>query len=316
MKDPVQTLGGFITPKRVGLVIGAFFALIIIMSYWPFRSVPVGSRGVVTQFGAIKGIEQEGLSLVWPWQKLAIFNIRAEKADIQDAAGVTSDQQRVDTDLTIRYSISPSQVAMVYEQYSHNGDLQDYVQTATQEVFKAVTAKYTAPDLVAKRAEVSAEVKAALETKLKVYGAQVLNIDMRAFSWSKEYADAINRKVTQEQERLVADNKLLTVESEQKQKVAIAEAEANAVKAKADGDKYQVEAAADADAYTKLTVATAEAEALTAQNKALSQNKDVLELRRIEVQMKFAENWKGDVPTAMYGSGPIPFIQGLGVQGH
>ena len=50
---------------------------------------------------------------------------------------------------------------------------------------------------------------------------------------------AINDKVTQEQLRLAAENRLQTVEAEQKQKVAIAEAEANAVKAKADGTPMQ-----------------------------------------------------------------------------
>lgn len=45
---------------------------------------------------------------------------------------------------------------------------------------------------------------------------------------------AINEKVTQEQLRLAAENKLKTVEAEQRQKVAVAEAEASARKAKAE----------------------------------------------------------------------------------
>lgn len=51
---------------------------------------------------------------------------------------------------------------------------------------------------------------------------------MRNFSFSDSDMPAINDKVTQEQLRLAAENKLKTVEAEQKQKVAIAEAEANA----------------------------------------------------------------------------------------
>ncbi len=81
----------------------------------------------------------------------------------------------------------------------------------------------------------SADINAALRQKLVVYGAQVINIDMRNFSFSPSYMEAINDKVTQEQLRLAAENKLHTVEAEQKQKVAIAEAEASAVKARADG---------------------------------------------------------------------------------
>ena len=48
-----------------------------------------------------------------------------------------------------------------------------------------------------------------------------------------------------------------------------------------------VKARADGEAYVNLKVATAQAEALKIQNAALSQNKDVLELRRIEVERAF-----------------------------
>jgi len=48
----------------VVIAVLAFFAL---MLCWPFYSVPTGSRGVLTQFGAIKGIESEGLVIVPPW---------------------------------------------------------------------------------------------------------------------------------------------------------------------------------------------------------------------------------------------------------
>jgi prohibitin 2 len=271
--------------------------LLALMLLWPFYSVPTGSRGVITQFGKIVGIEGEGLAVLPPWQKLSNFSIRAEKADIENAEGSTSDTQPVKVSLTVRYSIATDRVAEVFEKYSHDGDLSSYVQTATQEIFKAVTAKYTAPDLISQRAKVSSDISAALKEKLSLYGAQVINIDMRNFSFSPSYMQAINEKVTQEQLRLGAENKLKTVESEQKQKVAIAEAEANAAKATADGA-----------AYANLTIAKAQAEALRVQNSALSQNKDVLELRRIEVEKIKAEKWNGALPTAIYAGAPIPFL--------
>jgi regulator of protease activity HflC (stomatin/prohibitin superfamily) len=281
-----------------GLAAAALVSLVMLATIWPFYSVPTGSRGVVTQFGAIKGIENEGLVILPPWQRLAIFNIRAEEANIDNAEGSTSDTQPVKVSMTVRYSIATDKVAEVYEKYTHDGNLSSYVQTATQEVFKAVTAKYTAPDLIAKRAQVSGDIGTALRAKLAIYGAQVINIDMRNFSFSDSYMKAINDKVTQEQLRLVAENQLKTVESQQKQKVAIAEAEASAVKAKADGE-----------AYANLKVAQAQAEALRVQNAALAQNKDVLELRRIEVELEKAHKWDGRLPEAIYAGAPIPFLQ-------
>jgi prohibitin 2 len=271
--------------------------LILLMIIWPFYSVPTGSRGVITQFGKIVGIEPEGLAVLPPWQKLTLFSIRSEQADIENAAGATSDTQPVTVSLTVRYSISPDKVAEVFEKYSHTGDLSSYVQTATHEIFKAVTAKYTAPDLIAQRAKVSADIYSALAEKLAIYGAQVINIDMRNFAFQESYMRAINSKVEQEQLRQAADNKLKTVESEQKQKVAIAEAEASAVRATADGE-----------AYARLKVATAEAESLKIQSAALAQSKDVLELRRITVEQTKAEKWNGQLPSSIYAGAPIPFL--------
>ena len=290
---PMEFLARYIRYGLVGLAV-----LILLIFVWPFYSVPTGSRGVVTQFGRIIGIENEGLAILPPWQKLANFSVRAEQADIENADGSTSDTQPVKVSMTVRYSIMPDKVAEVYEKYSHSGDLSSYVQTATQEIFKAVTARYVATDLISRRANVSADINAALRQKLAVYGAQVINIDMRNFSFSPSYMEAINDKVTQEQLRLAAENKLRTVEAEQKQKVAIAEAEAAAVKARADGE-----------AYANLKVATAQAEALRIQNAALSQNKDVLELRRIEVERTKAEKWNGQLPQNVYAGAPLPFMQ-------
>lgn len=279
-------------------VISVLVFLTVFALLWPFYSVPTGSRGVVTQFGKIVGVEDEGLAILPPWKKLSLFSIRAEQADIEKADGATSDTQPVHVSMTVRYSIATDRVSEVFEKYSHNGDLSSYVQTATAEVFKAVTAKYTAPDLIAHRSQVSGDIYAALSTKLSLYGAKVISIDMRNFAFQDSYMAAINSKVEQEQLAAAALNKLQTVQNEQKQKVAIAEAEAAAVKATADGTSYAT-----------LKNAQAQAEALRVQNAALAQNKDVLELRRIEVEMAKAEKWNGVLPQNIYASAPIPFLQ-------
>lgn len=284
----------------VKLAIDVIVALVLVISLWvfnPFQSVPTGSRGVVTQFGRIVSIADEGLAIIPPWRKLALFNIRAEAADVDNALGATKDTQPVTVSLTVRYSIFPNKVSEVYEKYSHDGDLQSYIQTATQEVFKAVTAKYTAPDLISKRAQVSADITAALTAKVGKYGAQIINIDMKNFAFSDSYMRAIGAKVEQEQLRLVAENKLLTVEAEQKQKVAVAEAEASAVRASADGQ-----------AYATLKNATAAADALRIQGKALDENPRILELRKIDVEMAKAGRWNGALPQAIYAGAPIPFM--------
>lgn len=285
-------VGSVVRDVAIGVV-----GLATLITCWPFYTVPTGSRGVVTQVGKIIGIEGEGLTVLPPWRKLSVFSIRAETANIENAEGSTFDTQPVHVSIVVRYSVNPNKVAEVFEKYSHDGNLASYVASASSDTFKAVTAHYTAPDLIAKRPLVASDIRDLLQKKLDIYGATVINIDLTNFSFSPDYMKAINDKVNQEQLRLAAENRLKTVEAEQKQKVAVAEAEASAVKAKADGD-----------AYANVKLATAQAEALRVQNAALAQNKDVLELRRIEVDRIKADRWNGQLPSAIYASAPIPFL--------
>lgn len=286
------------------IVRDAIVSLVVIcalIAYWPLKSVPTGTRGVVTVFGKINSVQNEGMTFLLPWEKLAIFNVRSATVNVDNADGSTSDTQPVKVSMTVRYSIDPLQVGHVYEQYSHDGDLSNFIETATQEVFKAVTARYKATELISKRAIVSNDISAALKTKIAPYGARVLNIDMRNFSLSPSYMNAINDKVTQEQKKLAADNKVATVRAEQESNVAIAEAAAKIVRTKADGDAYSV-----------ITRARAEADAIKLQAAALaSSGKDILELRRIEVQRIQANQWKGGVPNTvmtMGGNSPPNFL--------
>ena len=41
-------------------VIVAFILIILLLVYWPFSIVPTGHRGVVTKFGEITGVRNEG----------------------------------------------------------------------------------------------------------------------------------------------------------------------------------------------------------------------------------------------------------------
>lgn len=275
-------------------------ALLLVLAgalFWPVHSVPTGSRGVITVGGQIKNIEGEGYLLLWPWQKLNNFSVRADAVEIKGADGATYDQQPVQTSLVVRYSIVPTEIAKVFENYSHDGDMDNFIATASMDVFKAVTARYTAPDLIAKRPQVASDIVSGLRVKVLQYGVQILNVDMTNFAFNAQYMAAINEKVTQEQLRQAAENKVQTVIAQQKEKVAVAEAEAIAQKATADGN-----------AYAHLVVATAQANALKVQGNALAQNRDVLELRRIEVELAKAGRWNGALPQAIYANAPIPFL--------
>ena len=119
---------------------------------WPFHSVPTGSRGVITQFGADHRHRARGPGGLPPWQKLALFSIRAETANIENAEGghLRHPAGEGEPDGALQHPDRPRRRGLREVQPRRRPV--SYVQTATQEVFKAVTAKYTAPDLIAQRA--------------------------------------------------------------------------------------------------------------------------------------------------------------------
>lgn len=283
-------------------VLASIAMLIAVIVLWPLHIVPTGHRGVITSGGAIQGVEGEGWTVVLPIiHKLNIFSIRAEAAEVPAAEGATSDTQPVHVTLTVRYAIQVSRVSEIFEKYSKDGNLDSYVATATREAFKAVTARFSAPDLIAKRSEVSAGIVELLRKKLNVYGAEVISVDVTSFVFSKAYMDSIGNKVLQDQLLQTAEKKALTVVAEQKQKVAIAEAEATALRAKADGEAYANLAIAKAEAQALQVKGEATARAMEAQARALSANPALVEMRK-------AEAWDGKLPTAIYAGAPIPFL--------
>lgn len=291
---------------RVGLIAGLVVLALLMAIFWPFRTVQPGMRGVVTTFGKIEGIRTEGLQFIPPWQSMHMFSVRAEAAEITKAQGSTWDEKQgigipVDVDLTVRYSIMPDRIAEVFEKYSKTGNLDSFVDTASKEVFKSVTARYTAPDLISKREQVSREIREHLDKKLSVYGAKVITIDTKDFQFDKEFMNTVRAKSTQEQARMLEENKLRTIETQQQQKVKVAEAERDALKAKADGDAYATEKRA-----------TAEANALRLKNAAVRESKDVLELERIAVERVKAEKWNGQLPSGnVYGSDKATLFMNL-----
>jgi regulator of protease activity HflC (stomatin/prohibitin superfamily) len=146
------------------------------------------------------------------------------------------------------------------------------IDPAILEVVKAVTARYSAEELITKRPLVSEEMRATLTERLKVNNITVDAFSIVAFSFSKVFTEAIESKQTAEQ---------------------------LALKAKRDLDRIKVEA------EQKITAARAEAEALRLQRANIST--DLIELRKIEANLKAIEKWNGILPQVT-GNGGMPFV--------
>jgi regulator of protease activity HflC (stomatin/prohibitin superfamily) len=257
-------------PWRKLLFIGLL--LLVLLLFKPWVQIGAGERGIVLNFGAVQDkVLDEGMHFRVPvMQEVIIMDVKVQKAQT-DASSASSDLQDVTLSVALNYHIVPDKANIVYQTIGVQFK-ERIIDPAIQEVTKAVSAKYSAEELITKRPAVSTAMKEALTEKLMASNIAVDAVSIVTFSFSKVFMDAIEAKQTAEQ---------------------------HALKAKRDLDRIKIEA------EQKIAAATAEAEALRLQKVSISP--DLIELRKIEANLKAIEKWNGILPQVT-GGGAIPFI--------
>ena len=246
--------------------------IVVIILFKPWAQVGAGERGIVLNFGAVQDkVLNEGIHFRVPiMQEVVLMDIKIHKV-VTDAASASSDLQDVALSVALNYHILPEKANLVYQTIGVEFK-ERMIDPAIQEVMKAVSARYTAEELITKRPAVSAEMQESLTKRLLLSNISVDAFSIVSFSFSKIFTDAIEAKQTAEQ---------------------------NALKAKRDLDRIKVEA------EQTIAAATAEAEALRLQKMNISP--DLIELRKIEANLKAIEKWNGILPQVT-GAGAVPFI--------
>lgn len=255
--------------RKIALLLAVLLMFTFVFRFWTI--VPAGHRGVLLQFGAVKDVLNEGFHLRAPIvQWVDLVDVRIQKGETE-AAAASRDLQTVTSKIAVNYHVDPAFVGSLYQTVGKNYG-PTIIAPAVQETVKAITAKYTAEELIAKRQDVSAEIKALLASRLLPYGIVVDGYNIVNFDFSQEFNKAIEAKQTAEQ---------------------------LALKAKRDLERVKIEA------EQKVTQAQAEAEALRIQREQVTP--ELLRLREIEVQRMAVEKWDGKMPQV--AGGALPFIQ-------
>ena len=241
----------------------------------PWVTVPAGYRGVEMNFGAVQNeVLNEGIHLRIPIRdSFEMIEVREQKVEANCSAA-SSDLQIVNSKIALVYKIDPKTANQLYKEVGTSYD-NKIVAPTVQECVKAITAKYSAEDLIKQREAVSQEMRIILQNKLNSYKMTITMFNVADFNFSESFNNAIEAKQTAQQEALKAENELQKVQAEAKQKVE---------------------------------QARAEAESLRVQKEQITP--EMLELRRIEAMNRAVDKWDGKMPgTIMGGNGAVPFIQ-------
>jgi len=261
---------------ELGSVMKLFLSLFVILllfvvSCSSFHIVPAGHKGV--KFNIIKGIIMtslnEGIVFKIPMvETIYDIDVRIDKVEPHCSAA-SKDMQTVGTTVALNFRPDPGKVHELYQSIGMSYR-ERIVDPAVQEAVKAVTALYTAEELIAKREEIKEKIQSSLTNKLKQENIIVIALNITDFQFSQSFNSAIEEKQNAEQ---------------------------HALKAKRDLERIKIEA------EQRITQAKAEAEAQRLL--AGSITPQVIELRKIDAIQESIRKWDGKMPQV--SGGALPF---------
>jgi len=263
-------------PPRLRRTLIALLLLLAVWTLWPFAIVPAGHRGVMTTLGKpADAVYGEGIHLRMPLvQTLHLMDVRVARSEGEGDAA-SKDLQSVRVKVILNYHLDPQAAVQVFQRIAPTTEeaAARIIDPARPEAFKAVTARFTAEELVTRRNEVSEQIAAQLREKLIRHGLVLDEFSIANFAFSPSFTNAIEAKVNAEQKKLEADRDLLRIQVEAEQRIASARAEAEALRL----ERLEV---------TPL----------------------LLELRRTENERVAIGKWNGQLPTTAVGSAAMPLL--------
>lgn len=211
--------------------------LVIALVGWsvlsPFAVVPAGSRGVMTTFGKPSDDNySEGIHFRIPLvQKMNLMDVRILKNEGEgDAASM--DLQQVRAKVAVNFHLDPTVAAKAFKEIGQSTEeiAANILEPARPEAVKAITAQFTAEQLITKRTEVRDKIASLLREKLSRHGIILDEFAIINFAFSPSFTAAIEAKVNAEQEKLKAERDLMRIRVEAEQKVTSAKAEAESLR--------------------------------------------------------------------------------------
>ncbi len=207
--------------------------VVLILAVASITIVPAGNKGVLLNMGAVSGkVLDEGLNFHIPFfQQVEIVDVRMQKYEVNENSSASKDLQTITTAIAVNYRIDSSKVNELYKNIGMSYE-STVISPAIAECLKAVTAQYTAEELITKRAEVSDVMKDFLQNKLNDKYIFVDSFNVTNFEFSQAFNNAIEEKQIAEQNALKAQYDLTRIETEAQQAIVKAQGEAESMKIK------------------------------------------------------------------------------------
>ena len=217
------------------------------------------------------------------------MDTRWQKYSTQTSA-FSKDIQQVDITVSMSYQIENTGALRLYKEVGE--DYADKIMLpCLLDALKSTFAKYSAEELISCRETISDQVLTALSEQLLFYKLKVREVAIEDIDFTDAFTNAI-------EEKQVATQRKLQVETEQEQQTMVAQAEAERARIQAEAEAEEKLIRARADAEAVKIAADAEAYRLEMESKNIT---DAV------IQKETIEKWDGKLPT-INGGNAVPLV--------
>ncbi len=252
------------------LLLPAVLVVAVMLAFSAFFIVPPGEVAIKTRLGAIVDSYGEGMHFKLPFlESVTKFSIQIQRANIKTQA-FSKDLQTMNAHLVVNHRIEQGTAVSIFRNLGPNY-VENIVDPAVQEVFKAIAARYSAERVISERNELVMEINKEVKERLTAKQIVVTDISVVDLDFTEQFLKAVEDKQVADQQAQMA-GKLVE-------------------KAKRDAEQ-------------QIAKSRGEAEALRMQREQVTPA--LIELRKVDAQLKAIEKWNGVLP-GYVGAG-VPFI--------
>ena len=178
----------------VGLII---LAAIVIFVLSGIKVVNQYQRGVVLTLGKFSGVREPGLRIVLPViQTMTLVDIRSTPIDVPKQEVITRDNVTVGVDAVVYFRVIHAPKAVL--------ETTDYIYATSQfaqAALRDVTGNVDLDDLLAKREEISQQIKEIVDAETDKWGIDVENVKIQNIELPGDMKRAMAKQAEAERER-------------------------------------------------------------------------------------------------------------------
>ena len=181
----------------IGLGLGTFFVVVVLLALMSFRVLREYERAVVFMLGRFWKVKGPGFFLLIPMaQQMVRIDLRTVVMDVPPQDVITRDNVSVKVNAVVYFRIVDPEKAVIQVEKYYQATSQ-----LAQTTLRAVLGKHELDDLLAAREKLNFDIQQVLDSQTNAWGIKVSTVEMKDVDLNESMIRAIARQAEAERER-------------------------------------------------------------------------------------------------------------------